>query len=252
MEYSTHELAQLAGVTARTLRWYDQTGLLRPARTGENGYRYYSEAEVKRLQHILYFRALGVGLAEIKACLDAPDFDRTDMLRSHLAALEKERYRIDRLIASVQETIRVEERKESMSDEKRFEAFKAQAIAENEKKYGAELRTKYGEAEMDAANAAAMKITPEQYSKWQELDAEILRRLEAAVSGGVAPESEEGQQIALLHKRWLTIASHGYDAQRHRGIACLYTADERFTAYYDKNTPGCAAFLKAAIHRWIQ
>lgn len=252
MEYSIHELAQLAGVTARTLRWYDQTGLLRPARTGENGYRYYGEAEVRRLQDILFFRALGVGLAEIKACLDAPDFDRVEVLRSHLSTLEEEKNKIDRLIASVQETIQAEERKETMSDKKRFEAFKKQAIAENEQKYGAEVRAKYGDAEMDAANAAAMKITAEQYREWKALDAEILCRLEQAVSGGFTPESEEGQQIALLHKKWLTIASHGYDVQRHRGIACLYTADERFTAYYDKNLPGCAQFLKEAVLHWIK
>ena len=252
MEYSIHELAQLAGVTTRTLRWYDQSGLLRPARTGENGYRYYGDAEVRRLQDILYFRALGVGLAEIKACLDAPDFDRIEALRSHLGALEKEKKRLDRLIASVQETIRAEERKEIMSDEKRFEAFKKQVIEENEQKYGAEVRAKYGDAEMDAANAAAMKVTLEQYKEWTALGEEILRRLEAAVAGSIAPENEEGRQIALLHKKWLTIASHGYDVQRHRGIAALYTADERFTAYYDKNASGCAQFLAAAIRHWIK
>ncbi len=252
MEYSIHELAQLAGITARTLRWYDQTGLLKPGRTGENGYRYYGEAQVKRLQEILYYRALGVGLAEIKACLDAPAYDRLAALRGHLSALERERERVNRLIQSVEESIRAEERKENMSDEKKFEAFKQRVIAENEEKYGAEVRTRYGDDEMDAANAAVMKITPAQYQEWTALGNEIQRRLEAAVANRLSPSFTEGKEIAALHKKWLTVASHGYDVQRHRGIACLYTADERFTAYYDKNLPGCAQFLKDAVLCWIK
>lgn len=76
MEYSIQELSRLSGVTIRTLRWYDQIGLLKPSRVAESGYRYYGGAEVDRLQDILYYRALGVELARIKECLDDPSFDR--------------------------------------------------------------------------------------------------------------------------------------------------------------------------------
>ena len=76
MEYSIQELSHLSGVTTRTLRWYDQIGLLKPSRTAESGYRYYGPAEVDRLQDILYYRALGVELARIRECLDDPTFDR--------------------------------------------------------------------------------------------------------------------------------------------------------------------------------
>ena len=85
MEYSIQELARLSGVTTRTLRWYDQIGLLKPGRVAENGYRRYGPAQVDRLQDILYYRALGVELAQIRACLDDPDFDRLAALRGHLA-----------------------------------------------------------------------------------------------------------------------------------------------------------------------
>ena len=88
MEYSIQELARLSGVTTRTLRWYDQIGLLKPGRVAENGYRRYGPAQVDRLQDILYYRALGVELAQIRACLDDPDFDRLSALRGHLARLE--------------------------------------------------------------------------------------------------------------------------------------------------------------------
>ena len=76
MEYSIQALSRLSGVTTRTLRWYDEIGLLKPSRVAESGYRYYGPAEVDRLQDILYYRALGVELARIKRCLDDPSFDR--------------------------------------------------------------------------------------------------------------------------------------------------------------------------------
>lgn len=252
MEYSIHELARLAGVTTRTLRWYDQTGLLKPCRTAQSGCRYYGEEEVNRLQEILYYRALGVGLKEIKALLEAAPENRLQRLRAHLAALEEEKRKINRLIQSVRDSICAEERKEIMSDEKKFEAFKKQAIEENEKAYGAEARAKYGDDEMNAANAAAMKITQKQYREWTKLGEELQRRLEAAVTAGLSPASGEGQSIAELHKKWLTSSGHTYDVQRHRGIASLYTADARFTAYYDKNISGCAQFLMEAVHCWIK
>ena len=99
MEYSIQALAHLAGVTTRTLRWYDQIGLLKPSRVADNGYRYYGPAEVDRLQDILYYRALGVALAQIRTCLDEPSFDRLAVLRSHLTALQGERARLEQLRA---------------------------------------------------------------------------------------------------------------------------------------------------------
>lgn len=252
MEYSIHELSQLAGVTARTLRWYDKIGLLKPCRIAESGYRYYGPGEVNRLQDILYYRALGVDLAQIKEYLDAPSFNRIAALRGHLAAMEAESARLERLIQSIKDTIFSEERNELMSDKKKFEAFKKQAIESNEAKYGKEIREKYGDAEVDAANAAAMKITPEQYREWTDLNREIQIKLEAAVQAGISPESAEGQVITALHRRWLTIASHSYDPKRHKGIAELYVMDERFTAYYDKTVPGCARFLRDAIRHWVK
>ena len=252
MEYSIQELSGLSGVTTRTLRWYDQIGLLKPSRVAESGYRYYSSAEVDRLQDILYYRALWVELARIKECLDDPSFDRLAALRSHLATLEAERERLEQLIRSVKDTIGAEERKEIMSDEQKFEAFKGRAVAHNEEVYGAELRAKYGDQEVAEANAAVMNLTQEQYQEWTDLGREIRERLEAAVREGVSPESQEGRGITALHRRWLTITGNRYDAAKHRGIAELYVADQRFTAYYDKRVPGCALFLRDAVAHWAK
>ena len=252
MEYSIQELSRLSGVTTRTLRWYDQIGLLKPSRVAESGYRYYGRAEVDRLQDILYYRALGVELARIKECLDDPSFDRLAALRNHLTTLEAEQERLEQLIQSVKDTIGAEERNEIMNDEQKFEAFKQRAIAHNEKVYGTETRTKYGDQEVDEANAAVMNLTQAQYQEWTELGREIQERLEAAVREGVSPESQEGKEITALHRRWLTITGNRYDPAKHRGIAELYVADERFTSYYDKRLPDCARFLRNAVVYWAK
>ena len=252
MEYSIQELSRLSGVTTRTLRWYDRIGLLKPSRVAESGYRYYGGAEVDRLQDILCYRALGVELARIRECLDDPSFDRLAALRNHLAALEAERERLEQLIRSVQDTIGAEERSEIMSDEQKFEAFKMRAVEHNEETYGAEIRAKYGDQEVDEANAAVRNLTQAQYQEWTDLGREIQDRLEAAVRAGLSPESQEGREITALHRRWLTITGNQYDPAKHRGIAELYVMDQRFTAYYDKRLPGCARFLRDAVAHWVK
>ena len=252
MEYSIQDLSRLSGVTTRTLRWYDQIGLLRPARVAETGYRYYGPAEVDRLRDILYYRALGVELARIRECLDDPSFDRLTALRGHLDALRARQSQLDRLIRSVQEAIRCEERSEIMSDQEKFEAFKAQTMARYEAAYGDEARQKYGDEPVEQAKATLLNLTREQYREWTRLGEEIRRRLEAAVRGGLPPSGEEGREITALHRRWLKLTGTVYDAAKHRGIAQLYAADERFTAYYDGAVPGCARFLRDAIECWAR
>ena len=139
-----------------------------------------------------------------------------------------------------------------MSDEQKFEAFKQRAVAHIEELYGAETRAKYGDKEVDEANAAVMNLTREQYQEWTELGQEIQARLESAVQAGLSPESEAGQEVAALHRRWLTVTGNPYDPAKHRGLAALYVQDPRFTAYYDKAVPGCARFLCEAVACWVK
>ena len=250
MEYSIRELSDLSGVTTRALRWYDKIGLLKPGRVAENGYRWYGPAQVDRLQDILYYRALGVELAQIKACLDDPSFDRLAALRSHLTALEQERERLDGLIRSVKKTILTQERKDVMDDQEKFEALKQTIVTQHETLYGREAREKYGDHMVDAAQAAVRDLTQEQYREWKELDGEIRRRLEEAVRTGASPDGSEGREVTRLHCRWLTVTGNRYEADKHRGLARLYLEDQRFTDYYDRAVPGCARFLWAAVDRW--
>lgn len=247
MEYAIKALAELAGVTTRTLRWYDAEGLLKPGRTTEAGYRIYGPEQVDRLQQVLFYRELGFELAEIRSILDDPDFDRQAALQSHLAALEDRRARLDALILTVHRTIESMKGGHTMSDSEKFEAFKRERIAENEAQYGAEIRAKYGEAAVEGSNKLLEKMSREEYDRMTAIGEELQQRLERAVTGGISPESDEGRAIAALHQEWLSFTWPSYSPQAHAGLAEMYVADERFTAYYDKTVLGCAAFLRDAI-----
>lgn len=247
MEYGVRELAEMAGVSARTLRWYDRIGLLRPCRVGENGYRFYSSAEVDRLQHILFYRELGLELKQIGELLDDPQFDRMTALREHLAALESQRERLDGMIVSLRRTISTEERNEIIMDREKFEAFKCDAVAKNEAQYGSEIREKYGDRAVDESNQQMLSMTQDQYAEWKSLEEEILSRLEAAVSSSADPAGPEGRAIAELHKKWLLFSWEKYTPQAHAGLAQMYVCDERFTRYYDRTVPGCARFLADCV-----
>lgn len=250
MEYTIQQLAKLAGITTRTLRWYDEVGLLPPMRTAENGYRIYGPEQVDRLQLILFYRALGMELKQIRAILDDPAFHRLTALRDHLRLLEERQRSTEAIIQSVRQTILAEERNEIMSDEAKFQAFKGKLVEENETRYGKEAREKYGDDQVDRANAAVMGLSQGQYADWEALTAAIQTRLEEAVAQGLSPEGEAGKALYELHRRWITVTIKDYTPAKHRGIAQLYVLDERFQAYYDKNIPGCARFLTDAVTHW--
>lgn len=247
MEYSVKELAELSGVSPRTLRWYDQKGLLQPARRTGADYRVYGQDEVSRLQQILFYRELGLPLDQIRAILNSPDFDRQAALQSHLAELTKRRDRLDALILTVQNTLIEEQGGTKMSDREKFEAFKADALRENEEKYGPEIREKYGDVAVETTNAQIMGMTETQYDDWRQCGADLQALLEQAVLSGTAPNGPEGLRIAELHKKWLSFTMPKYDPRQHAGIAQLYVSDTRFAAQYDRTVPGCAQFLRDAV-----
>lgn len=247
MEYTVKLLADLAGITPRTLRWYDKMGLLKPARVTEAGYRIYGPREVDRLQDILFYRELGLELSAIRRILDDPSFNRQSALQSHLAELESRKNHLEDLILTVRKTIDDIEGGTKMSDREKFETFKRRVVAANEEQYGREIRKKYGDEAVDRSNANILALTEAEYQQWKDLGEEIITALTHAVENGENPTGAEGQRIAALHRRWLSYSWEAYTPQAHAGLGQLYTADERFTAYYDKAVPGCAAFLRDAI-----
>jgi len=246
MEYTVQKLAHLAGVSTRTLRYYDEIDILKPARINSSGYRIYGQAEVDRLQQILFYRELGVSLDSIKEIVTAPSFDGSAALRDHREKLLEKKEQLELLIANVEKTIALTEGRIKMSNKEKFEGFKKKMIEDNEKKYGKEIREKYGNETVDKSNAKVMNMTQEQHDEVTELAEQVTQTLAEAYKTG-NPAGELAQKAADLHKQWLCYFWSEYSKEAHAGLAQMYVDDERFTAYYDKEQPGTAEFLRDAI-----
>jgi len=246
MEYTVQKLGRMAGISTRTLRYYDEIGILKPARINSSGYRIYGQAEVDRLQQILFYRELGMSLEKIKSIVTAPDFDGVAALKEHRERLLEKRQQLDLLIANVEKTIAFKEGRINMTDKEKFEGFKQKMIEENEEKYGTEISEKYGSKTVEKSYAKLMNMTQEQYEEMTALERQIKETLAEAYKTG-NPAGELAQKAAELHKKWLMYYWPEYSKEAHAGLAQMYVNDERFTAYYDKEQPGTAAFLRDAI-----
>ena len=219
MEYTIKKMASLSGVSARTLRYYDEIGLLQPARINSSGYRIYGQAEVNRLQQILFYRELDLKLDEIKEILEQPDFNVEQALYEHQQKLLEKRNEIDRLLASVQQTLHHYKGEINMSDQQKFEAFKQQKVQENEEKYGKEIREKYGNETIEQANKKYLNLT-------------------------------EKDMQAMQNKDWLMYSWSSYSPEAHKGLGLMYVGDERFTSYYEQHGAGFAEALNAIIQNY--
>ncbi|MGG6312742.1 MerR family transcriptional regulator [Paenibacillus macerans] len=247
MEYTVQKLGRLAGISTRTLRYYDEIGILKPARMSSSGYRIYGQREVDRLQQILFYRELGMSLEDIKAIVTDPSFDGTHALREHRKQLLDKRKQLDALIANVEKTIASQEGRITMNNQEKFEGFKKQMIEDNEQKYGREIREKYGDDTVDKSNRKLMNMTEEQYEEVTRLANEVNATLAEAFKTG-DPAGELAQKAADLHKQWLTYYWSEYSKEAHAGLAQMYVDDERFKAYYDAEQAGTAEFLRNAVH----
>ena len=252
MEYTINELSNLAGVSARTLRYYDEIGLLKPLRANEAGYRFYGSEEVDLLQQILFYREQKLPLSKIKSIIYDRNFDSLTALYQHLADLTNQQERISGLICTVNATIASMKGELSMNDKEKFEAFKKNIVSENENQYGCEVRETYGDNAMDESNQKLLNMTEEDYSKFKNLETNLLTALEQAVTSGASPEDESGRQIAMMHKDWLGYTWKSYSACAHQGLVSMYLSDKRFKEYYDRNQKGCTQFLVDAVTPWCK
>lgn len=246
MEYTIKKIANLSGVSARTLRFYDEIDLLKPARVNSSGYRIYGQNEVNRLQQILFYREMDLKLEEIKEILDNPDFDVEQALMEHQEKLVAKRQEIDRLLASVQQTMKYYKGEIEMSDQEKFTAFKEQKVAENEAKYGKEIREKYGEETVERSNKKYLNLTEEQMQEMAETEVQLFEKIGVYLEQPEI-ESDVAKEIFRLHKKWLSYTWPTYSAEAHKGLGMMYIADERFTAYYDEKHDGAAQVLNDAI-----
>ena len=244
MPLTVGQMAEVAGVTVRTLHHYDALGLLTPAARSAAGYRLYEEADYERLQEILFYRELGFGLEGISTILRDPEYDRAGALRHQRDLLVVRKDRLQTMIGAVKTALDAHEKGITMTKEEMFEVFgdfdpKVHEAEVEERWTGPALeqsrrRTKrYGKDQWKEAMAEGESITVEL--------AELLR-------AGHAPEEEKAMDLAEQHRlhidRWFYECSH----EMHAGLGSMYVADPRFTEYYEKYAPGLAEFIKSAIH----
>ncbi len=246
MEYTVQKLGKMAGISTRTLRYYDEIGILKPARINSSGYRIYGPQEVDRLQQILFYRELGVSLENIKDIVTSPAFDGSAALKEHHEKLLEKRGQLDLLIANVEKTIALTEGRIKMADKEKFEGFKQKLIDDNEKQYGKEIREKYGKDAVEKSNSKLKGMSQEQYAAAEKLGADVMETLKDAFATG-DPAGELAQKAADLHRQWLSFWWDSYTKEAHAGVAQMYVDDERFTAYYDIEQPGLAVFLRDAV-----
>lgn len=247
-KYTVNELAELSGVSVRTLHYYDEIGLLHPVRR-ENNYRNYGAAEVNRLQQILLYRKGGVSLKDIKKLLDDSSFDAQEALEEHLERLKDQQKQVAKLIESVEKTLLSIKKEIPMEDKEKFEGFKRELIEENEKKYGKEIREKYGDNQVDASNAKLAGMSESQWNQAQALEQKLKDNLREAMETTGDPASPLAQEACDLHRQWLCFfwKDGMYSKEAHLGLAEGYVADERFKEYYEQIAPGATEFLRDAM-----
>ena len=238
-DYDIGKVARMSGITSRTLRHYDDIGLLTPAQTGEDGRRRYGRPELLRLQHILVLRELGTSLDRIARIVNTDDPSTTiAMLRDHLAGLTAERERYARLAATVARTIDSMERGKPMTASHVFDGFAHQ-------RYEPEARDRWGDAAVDRSNARWESLGDEGKKRHLRIDREIVEALGAAVRVNFAADSAQVQDIVARHHAWLS-EIWTPDANAYRSLTQMYVDDERFRAHYDEVAPGAAELLRDA------
>jgi len=246
MDWSIQDIARLSGTTSRTLRHYGAEGLLPPSRIGANGYRYYDDRALVRLQRILLLRDLGLGIPAIRLVLDR-EVGETAALRAHLGWLEEEQRRLDRQIRSVQTTITTLEGEGQLMAAKMFDGF-------DHTQYKEEVEERWG---ADAYRSSAewwSGMTPAQKSEWQAATRALQADWADAVTRKLDPTGDEAQELARRHVVWLDAVpglprDGGHLAADYvRGLGEMYVADDRFGANY--GGPAGAAFVRDALARY--
>jgi len=236
----------MAGVSTRTLRYYDEIGLLVPLRISSSGYRIYGEEEINKLQQILFYREFDLPLDKITSLLHTRGYDREKMLREHRQKLLAKRDQIDQMLQTIEKSIAETKGMMRMKDTEKFKGLKEKTLKTNEEKYGKEIREKYGDEVVEESNRKFRGQSQEVYEKAERLAQEILEKLHAAMDEK-DPSSIEAQEVAALHKEWISLYWPTYTKEAHRGLAQMYVEDDRFRAYYDKEKEGAAEFLRDII-----
>jgi DNA-binding transcriptional MerR regulator len=247
MERSIQQVARLAGTTSRTLRHYDDIGLLTPSRIGDNGYRYYDDAALVRLQRILLLRELGLGLPAIAEVLDRQS-DTSAALRTHLEWLREEQARLARQAASVEHTLETLEGGGELMAENMFDGF-------DHTQHRDEVEQRWGKDAYARSDAWWRGMDAGQRRAWQQRVEALGRDWIAAAESGATADSEVAQDLAARHVAWLRdipgtpAADPGGDLKGYvTGLGEMYVADPRFAANYGGEQG--AGFVRDALHTY--
>lgn len=231
MDWSIQDIARLAGTTSRTLRHYDDVGLLPPSRIGHNGYRYYDADALARLQRILLLRELGLGLPAIAEVLSGQR-DHVTALRIHLDWLRQQQQRLDRQIESVEITIRKTEGGEQLMAEEMFDGF-------DHTRYKEEVEQRWGKDAYAKSDAWWRGLSVDDKQAWKQLMEQLGRDWIAAAQRGIDPAGDEAQELAQRQFDWLRSipgtpggGAAGPTKEYFAGLAEMYVADDRFAANY--------------------
>jgi MerR family transcriptional regulator, thiopeptide resistance regulator len=243
--YTVKQLAKLAGVSVRTLHYYDEIGLLKPSSLGGNGYRHYDESAMLKLQQILFYRELELSLEEIKSIVGRPDFDVANALQSHKKALQGRVVRLKRLIQTVDNTIDQLKGSEGMNAKGLFEGFSD----EEQEKYAKEAEKMYDPETVRASNRRWKAYSPAEKERILVEGKAIYADLAEAMPRGVG-SAEVQAVIARWHQNMQNFWSPD-DAQL-LGLANLYNDDLRFKANYDRVDPALAGFMREAIKVYVE
>lgn len=246
--WSTAEVVKLADVTARTLRHYDAIGLLPPAETGHGGIRRYGQAELLRLQQILLLRRLGLGLETIADILSG-GLETVTALRRHAEQLAAERDQLDRLAATVDDTIRQLEGGRPMAPETWFEGLDGA----QQRQWEAEARRRWGDAAVDAGDAAVRAMSADERARIPATFEQFHHRLASLADEGAAAGSEAVQAVVGEHYRFIArLWGSAPTGRAYRGLGELYCDDPAFRATYDQIAAGLAQYLREAMEHYAE
>jgi len=242
--YTVKQLSQLAGVTPRTLHHYDAIGLLKPSRVGDNGYRYYGEESLLRLQQILLYRELDLPLEDIRRIMGRRDFDVLGALQSHKEALQKQAARIDRLLSTVDDTIQNLKGEKPMSDKGYFAGF----TEEEQEGYAREAEKMYDPETVRESNR-----------KWKSYSAakkeSILKEGNAVYVDMIAaiPKGADSPEAQSIVERWRKHMDYFWtpNLDQLAALAEGYVTDARFKANFDQMDSRLAEFMREAVKAYV-
>jgi DNA-binding transcriptional MerR regulator len=234
------EVSVLAGISRRTLHYYDQIGLLKPSGHTEAGYRLYDEADLERLWQIMFYRELEFSLAQIGMVLGASEEGRHEALLRHRSLLSRKHERLNNIIGSIDKILRGEFEENMLND------FDMKEIEEAKMKYGEEAQNRWGDTEAYRESARrTAKYTKEDWARIKAEQSAVYDAFMAAMEKGC--ESAEAQEAVRRWQKNLNDNFYNCSPQLLAGLGKMYVADAQFTENIDRRKAGLAEFMSGAI-----